>query len=652
MLSRPLARVASGARRAASRRSGAGHRRLPRAAIARLRPDAAERRRARRAPALRLAALLLPIAAASCAPGGVTPATREAPAGSAGPEADRAPELRPTIPRRAGAHDGGATRELILLGTTDVHGRLLAHDYYTGRATDHGLALLKPIVDSIRAANPGRVYLFDSGDLLQGNPLAYVHARREPVRPNPIIRAMNLLRYDAAAIGNHEFNYGIPHLDRAVEDAAFPFVSGNIFRHGTDAHAYAPYVLLPHPVAEGDTILIGVTGNTPPGVHVWDRANVEGVLDFRDVVASLRPVIGEMRARGADLVVVLSHGGFGTTSYDTIATGLAPENVADRLAREVPGIDVVFLGHTHRELADSTIAGVLFTQPRPWGGSLAAVTVRLERRAPGVWRAVDRRATILRPDPDRADAAFVAALRPAHERTIAYVNSVIGRSTARWDAREARVRDTPILDFINEVQRRATGADLSATAAFNLSAAIPEGDVTVADLAGLYIYDNTLKVIRITGAQLDAYLEHSARYYRGWPTPDGGPVTDPEVPGYNFDVVSGVDYVIDLSRPVGDRVTGLRYRGAPVRPDQTFTLAVNNYRQGGGGGYTMIADAPVVYDRQEDIRELLIEEVRRRGTIRPEDYFRENWRLLPVEAAEAARREQGATPRTIGAGRR
>ncbi len=600
-MERPLARIASGCRADVGANSPA----VRRVAF----------------PALRrvgVGALALALVAAGCS------------AGSGGP--------RPA----GGADAPPATHDLVLLGTTDVHGRLYAHDYYTGRATDHGLALIKPLVDSVRAANPGRVFLFDSGDLLQGNPLAFVHARREPVRPNPIVHAMNLMGYDAAAIGNHEFNYELAHLDRAIADAAFPFLAGNIFRHGTTEHAYQPYALLPHVVAEGDTILIGVTGNTPPGVHVWDKAHVEGVLDFRDVVASLRPVVAEMRRRGADLVVVLSHGGFGGTSYDTLSTGLAPENVADRLASEVPGIDVVFVGHTHRELADSTIGGVLYTQARNWAASLAVATFRLARVAQGEWRVVEKHARILRPDPARADTAFLEALRPSHERTVAYVNSVVGRSPVRWEARESRLRDTPILDFINEVQRAVAGADLSSTAAFNLSAAIPEGEITVADLAGLYIYDNTLKAVRITGAQLKEYLEQSARYFRGWPAPDGGPLIDPEVPGYNFDVVSGVDYTIDLTRPVGERITELRYRGEPVRPDQTFTIAVNNYRQGGGGGFTMIAEAPVVYDRQEDIRELLIEEVRRRGTIRPEDYFRENWRIVPAEAVEAIRAELSA----------
>ncbi|MGH7444533.1 MAG: 5'-nucleotidase C-terminal domain-containing protein, partial [Longimicrobiales bacterium] len=169
----------------------------------------------------------------------------------------------------------------------------------------------------------------------------------------------------------------------------------------------------------------------------------------------------------------------------------------------------------------------------------------------------------------------------------------------------------------------------------------PEGDITIADVAALYPYDNTLKAIRITGAQLRAYLEKSAEYFDGFPAPDGS-VINFDVPGYNFDVISGVDYILDVSRPIGQRVTLLSYEGAAVRDAQTFTLALNNYRQSGVGGYSMIADAPVVYDRQEDIRELLIDEVRRRGTIRPEDYYVPSWRLMPAEAVQAVLTERNA----------
>ncbi len=513
-------------------------------------------------------------------------------------------------------------RELVLLGTTDVHNRLYPYDYYTQQEIPYGLARLKPVIDSVRVANAGRTFLFDSGDLLQGNPLGLVYARQHGGQPNPVIRAMNLLAYDASTIGNHEFNYGLAHLERALNTAKFPFVTGNVFKHGTNEHAYRPYVLIPHVAAPGDTILIGVTGNTPPGVHIWDRTNVDGVLQFRRVVESLKPIVRELRTRGADLVVVLSHGGFEGTSYDTLTTGVPPENEAARLARELPEIDVVFLGHTHRELADSAINGVTFTQAKNWAQSLAAVSVTMERRAANDWLAVNRRGRILKPDPLRADTAFLDSLRWEHERTVAYVNSVAGTSTAAMSARESRTKDTPIIDFVNEVMRRTAKTELSATAAFDINSSLPRGPVRIADVAGLYVYDNTLRAIRVTGAQLRAYLEKSAEYFGST-----------NIPGYNFDVVSGADYVIDISRPVGQRITSLTYQGRPVRDDQTFTMALNNYRQGGGGGYTMIANAPVIYDKQEDIRELLIEEIRRQGTINPNQYFTQNWRLVPAAAA-------------------
>lgn len=562
------------------------------------------------------------------------------------PSGPRSPstDVRVTVQPAHEPAAGPASFELVLLGTTDVHGRLVPHDYYTGLPTDHGLALLKPLADSIRAANPGRTYVFDSGDLLQGNPIGFVYARVHDDQPNPIIRAMDLLAYDASAIGNHEFNYGLEHLGRAIEQAPFPFVSANIFRHGTDEHAYQPYVLIPHVAAPHDTVLIGVTGNTPPGVHLWDRANVEGELDFRDVIGSLQTVVAEMRGRGADIVIVLSHGGLDGTSYDTAATGLPVENAAARVARDVPGVDVIFLGHTHRELTDSIIAGpagpVLLLQAGPWARSLAVATLELRRGEAGRWAVTRRSGELLRARAEHADRGFIDSLRWEHERTIAWVNSRIGRAAEPMSAAAARVRDTPIIDFINEVQRAAGNADLSATAAFNISAGLDTGAITIAHAAALYPYDNTLQVIRITGDQLKQYLEKAAEYFRGWPAPGDGPVIDPAVPGYNFDIVSGVEYALDISRPIGERVVGLTHRARPVRADQSFTLALNNYRAAGGGGYSMIRDAPVVLDLQQDIRELLIEEVRRRGTLRPDDYFEESWRLLPVEAANAVRAEQ------------
>lgn len=545
-------------------------------------------------------------------------------------------------PAPAAPAEAAARGQLVLMGTTDVHGWLLPHDYYTGKETENGLARLVPLIDSIRSANPGRTALFESGDLLQGNPLDFVHSRLEEGEVHPVALAMNLLRYDAAAIGNHEYNYGIPHLDAVVAKSQFPWLSANTFHAGTDRHAYAPSVMLDR-VVDGRPIRVGVTAVTPPGVLIWDRDNVQGKLDFRDIVASVRPVVEALKRDGADVVVVAAHSGLEGSSYDTATTGVPVENAAAAMAHEVPGIDVIFMGHSHRELADTTIGSTLLLQAKNWATSLAVAELEVES-APGQgWRVTRKRGTILKPGNRPTDARFVAALTPAHERTRAYVGQQIGTSTAEWTSAAARVEDTPILDLINDVQRKVTGADLSGTAAFSLTSRIPQGPITVADVAGLYVYDNTLKAVRITGKQLREYLEKSAEYYLPCPGARCDRIVNPGVPGYNFDVVSGVDYALDLSKPVGERVVRLERDGRPVRPTDTFTIALNNYRASGSGGFSMLIGAPVVYDKGEGIRELLIEEIRRRDSVTPGDVFRKNWEIVPSALAAQAAAEQRPT---------
>lgn len=542
--------------------------------------------------------------------------------------------------RPAPAPRAGGT--LVLMGTTDLHGWLLPYDYYTGKATNNSLASLVPMIDSVRAANPGRTVLVESGDLLQGNPLDFVYSHLAPGETHPIVRAMDLVGYDAAAIGNHEFNYGIAHLDSAMAHARFPWLSANVFRAGTSEHAYRPWAMVERTVG-GKRVRIGITSVTPPGVAIWDRDNVRGRLEFRDVVASVRPVVAELRARGADLVLVAAHSGLEGSSYDTAATHVPAENAAADMAREVPGIDVIFMGHTHREVADTTINGVLVLQAKNWGASLAVATLELRQSGDGRWRVAEKHGRILRPAEGRVDARLQAALAEAHRRTQEYVSRQIGTSTEEWTSELARTRDTPILDLINEMQRRVTGAELSATAAFSLTSRIPRGPVTVADVAGLYIYDNTLKAVRISGAQLRAFLEKSAEYYLPCPAGSCARLVNPAVPGYNFDVVSGVDYTLDLTRPVGQRVTRLEREGRPVAATDSFTIALNNYRASGSGGYSMLLGAPVVYDRGESIRDLLIAEIQRRGRIAPADVFRKNWEIVPAALAERAAAEQRAS---------
>jgi 2',3'-cyclic-nucleotide 2'-phosphodiesterase/3'-nucleotidase len=252
------------------------------------------------------------------------------------------------------------------------------------------------------------------------------------------------------------------------------------------------------------------------------------------------------------------------------------------------------------------------------------------QRRNGRWHVVSKRSRLVAAVRHREQPVVAAVTQEGHRATIAYATAPIGTTPVAWRADSARVVDTPLIDFILEVERRAAGAQLASTAAFSLEASLAAGPITVARLSALYPYDNTLRAVRLSGAQLRAYLEQSARYYRR--NADGSIDVDPDIPGFNYDIVAGVDYTIDVSRPFGERIMTLEFGGRPVAPTDTFTMALNNYRQTGGGGFAMLRDAPVVYDRQLEIRQLLIDEVRRKGTLLPSDYFHPNWRIVPEAA--------------------
>ena len=534
---------------------------------------------------------------------------------------------------------------IVVIGTTDVHGWLLGWDYMAGEPLDGGLARLAPLVDSIRAAHPGRVVLVDSGDLLQGSPLAAAYTPLGEGEVHPVVMAMNHLGYDAAALGNHEFNFGIDHLVRVTSDARFPFLAANVL-DASSGEAPWPTDTLVELEVDGTPFRVGITGVLPPGVAVWDRDHVEGRLTFPPILERLQEVVPDLRARGADLVVIAAHSGLEGTSYDVELTGLGPENQMAEVAERVPGIDGIFLGHSHREVADTLVGGVRVAQAGANGRSLAVMEFVLTRDEEGAWQVTGSEGRLLRPDPNRSDPDLEEILSAAHARTLEQVNRVLASSPEPWPATRARVEDTPLLQWVSEVQRAASGAQLSAVAAFNLDAGLPAGEVTVADLARLYPYDNNLlRSIEIDGAGVRAYLEHAARYFLPCPGGSCPRLVNPDWPGYNFDVIHGVDYTLDLTQPVGERVTRLEFEGEPVTGSQIFTLALNNYRQGGGGGFPGVTGAPVRHTGSESIRDLLIADLEARGDLVPPETFRPGWELVPAELREQAVREMTASAR-------
>jgi len=533
------------------------------------------------------------------------------------------------------------TAHVVVVATTDIHGHATAWDYLADRPFPGGLARVATIVDSLKTHYPGQVVLVDAGDLIQGNPFATYFARVAPRDPNPVVEAMNLTGYDVATPGNHDFDWGLPVTRGAMADAAFPYVSGNIYTLRGDSLLLRPYA-----VVQRQGVRIGVAGFTTTGAMVWNRDQLRGNLRIEPIPRVAARVLESLR-RESDLAVVVTHSGMsGPSSYDTI--GIGGENAAAALAALPVRPDLVVVGHSHREMRDSIIGGVHFVQPRPYARSVSVTHIDLVRQRRR-WKPVRIRSDLVSTARVEPSERLTQRLAAAHGLVRNWVSLPVGEATGAMRATAARAEPTPIIELVNRVQRKHTGADLSVASAFDLQAGFDSGTIRMGQVIGLYPFDNTLRAVRISGAQLKQYLEHSARYFQTDPL--GRVSINDSVPGYDFDLVSGARYDIDLRRPAGDRIQSLEVKGRPVTPGDSFTLAVNSHRQTGAGGYTMLRGAPVVYDKGENIRDLLVEEIRTRKTIDPSDFDTGEWRIVP-EGPAAAVRELFQVPRTFPVGAR
>src|SRR5438552_1271008 len=529
------------------------------------------------------------------------------------------------------------TAHVVIVATTDVHGRVLGWDYVPDAPAPGGLSRAATMVEALRAQYPEQVVLVDAGDLIEGNVFAAYFAERDSQRPHPVVDALNAMQYDAATPGNHEFDFGPAVLARATGDATYHYVSANVFRGASDTLAYPPYV-----VVTRAGVKIGITGLTTPGVMVWDRSELGGRIRVRPIAEAAPLALRRLDLAGADLKVVLVHSGLNEqSSYDT--AGVGAENAALGLASiplPAPRPDLVIVGHSHKEMRDYVVNGVHFVQPRNFALSLAVVHVSLAKETTG-YRVVAMRSELIPLATVAELPRFVRRFTAAHERARAWGAMPLGSAGPGFSARYGRAEDTPLLDFINEVQRRRAGADVSAAADFDLGAGLPEGEVRERDVSGIYPYENTLRAVRISGDQLKTYLEQAARYFRTYQP--GAPLINDSVAGFNFDVVSGVTYTIDLTQGPGRRIRGLAFRGRAVTAADSFTLALSSYRQSGGGGYTMLRGARVVYDRGESIRDLLADEIRTRRLLTAQGVYSPSWSLGPAEARAALPARPGAT---------
>ncbi|MET9895420.1 5'-nucleotidase C-terminal domain-containing protein [Streptomyces sp. NPDC006465] len=547
---------------------------------------------------------------------------------------------------------------LTVMGTTDLHGHVFNWDYfkdaeYSDKAGNaQGLARISTLVNKIREEK-GRcnTLLLDAGDTIQGTPLTYYYAKVDPITAkggpvHPMAQAMNAIGYDAVALGNHEFNYGIETLRKFESQCRFPLLGANALDAKTLKPAFPPYFMKEFHVHGAPPVKVAVLGLTNPGIAIWDKAYVQGKLTFPGLEEQAAKWVPKLRSMGADVVVVSAHSGSsGTSSYGDQLPYV--ENSAALVAQQVPGIDAILVGHAHLEIPElkvtNTASGktVVLSEPLAYAERLSVFDFELVFEK-GHWTVESVAASVRNTNAVADDPKITRLLKDEHDVVVAYVNQVVGTATETLTTVEARYKDAPIIDLITKVQEDVVRAALVGTqyaslpviaqaSPFSRTSEIPAGDVTIRDLSSLYVYDNTLVAKVMTGAQVRAYLEYSANYFV---QTAAGAVIDTEKltnannrPDYNYDYVSGLQYDIDIAQAEGSRIKNLTYNGAALADGQQFVFAVNNYRANGGGAFPHVASATEVWSESTEIRTRIAEWVTAKGSLDPKEFASVDWKL-------------------------
>ncbi|MBZ3692943.1 bifunctional 2',3'-cyclic-nucleotide 2'-phosphodiesterase/3'-nucleotidase [Phyllobacterium calauticae] len=580
---------------------------------------------------------------------------------------------------------------LRIVATTDLHVNVYPYDYYADKANDTmGLARTASIIAKIRAESTNSIVV-DNGDFLQGNPMGDYIAYEKGMKAgdvHPIIKAMNTIGYEVGTLGNHEFNYGLDYMDKVLAGAGYPYVCANLVKGElaatpTDDPLYIkPYLIKQYEIADGTgqklPVKVGFIGFVPPQITLWDAQNLKGKVVTRDIVEAAKAWVPKMKAEGADIIVALSHSG--------IAAGQSSgmENASLYVAG-VDGIDAVVTGHQHLVFPDpkdfagiegvdvkkGTLQGKPAVMAGFWGSHMGLIDLLLERDG-DKWKVADF-TTEARPIYERVEKAVkplvesrpdvLEAAKVDHEATLAYVRRPVGKTSAPLYSYFALVADDPSVQIVSNAQtwyikdmlKDTQWKDwpvLSAAAPFKAGGRggadyytdVPAGDIAIKNVSDLYLYPNTVRAVAITGADVKEWLEMSSGIFKTIePGKPDQPLIDTSFPSYNFDVIDGVSYQIDLSQPAkygakgelahaqSNRIVNLTFDGKPIDPAQKFVVVTNNYRAGGGGNFPGINESKVIFVAPDTNRDVIVRYIIDQKTINPS--ADDNWKFAPVKGA-------------------
>ncbi len=464
------------------------------------------------------------------------------------------------------------TVTLQVLATSDLHGRFVPWEYATDTENLNGsLAQVATVVKKARQTNPNTIVV-DNGDTIQDNS-SQLFLDNEI---HPMIRAMNEIGYDSWTLGNHEFNYGIPALEKVMAQSKANVLAGNLYRPDGTRFA-APYTIV-----EKGGVKVGIIGMTNPNITKWDAANLVGYTTTSPIEET-RKTIEALKGQ-VDVMIGVIHVG-PTEEYGN-------DDGADVIAQANPELAAIVAGHAHSKVPETRVNNVVITEPSRYGDNVAQINLTLTRNSEGKYavanRSIDVKASLIPINKDVIpDTDLVAKLQPYDDEAKVDARTVIGELRAKdlvpgeevKGIPTSQVEDTPMIDLINEVQMYYSGAEVSAAAAFSTTANILKGPITKAGVSQIYKYDNTLYLLEVTGKQLKQYMEWSAAYYNTFHEGDLTVSFNEKIRGYNYDMFSGVKYQVDISKEPGSRIVNLtRIDRTPILDTDTLKLAVNNYR--------------------------------------------------------------------------